>query len=183
MAYQFASLKTKAKEVEEWLKKEFSGIRTGRAAPSLLDGIRVDSYGSKVPLNQVGNISVEDARTIRIAPWDKSQIKDIEKAIAEADLGISTGSDDNGVRVSFPELTSDRRAQLQKLTGQKLEEARIRVRSLRDDVWQDIQKQEKDGKISEDDKFRGKDEMQKIIDEANKSLDALAKKKEEEITQ
>lgn len=181
MAYQFGTLKTDAKEVEEWLQKELSGIRSGRAAPALLDAIRVDSYGAMVPVNQVGNVGVEDARTLRILPWDISQIKAIEKAVTDADLGVSVGSDEKGVRVSFPELTSERREQLMRLVGQKLEEARQRLRAVRDGIWQDIQAREKAKELSEDEKFRAKDEMQKIIDSGNDALQSLAEKKEKEL--
>ncbi len=181
MAYDFSSLKQKITETEGWLKKEFQGIRTGRATPALLDGIQVESYGARVPLNQVGNVGVEDPRTLRISVWNAEQIKDIEKAIADANLGVGVSSDEKGVRVTFPELTTERRDTLIKLAKGKLEEARISLRNERDDVWQDIQKKEKEGELSEDEKFRYKDEMQKLIDEANKSLDILSDKKEDEI--
>lgn len=181
MAYDFAPLKKKVQETEEWLKREFSGVRTGRATPALLDNIRVEAYGSKMPLNQVGTVSVEDARTIRVSPWDASQAKEIEKAITLANLGVSVGADDKGVRVSFPELTSERRESLMKLAKSKVEDARITLRGIRDEVWNDIQRKEKDGDMSEDEKFRGKEEMQKHIDAGNKTFDELLKKKEVEI--
>src|SRR3989344_7573292 len=98
MAYNFQPLKAAIATVEDWLKKEFQGIRTGRASPSLLDGVQVEAYGSRMPINQVGGISVEDARTLRISPWDMSQVKSIEKAIVDANLGVGVGSDDKGVR-------------------------------------------------------------------------------------
>ena len=181
MTYDFSSLNKKITDTEEWLKKEFQGIRTGRATPALLDSVQVDSYGSRVPLNQVGSVSVEDARTLRVVPWNQEQIKDIEKAVTDANLGVGIFSDEKGVRVSFPELTSERRQSLIKLSKDKLEEARISLRNERDVVWSDIQRKEKDGEISEDDKFRYKDEMQKLIDEGNKVLEELGDKKEKEI--
>ncbi len=183
MAYNFGDLKQNVEVVKEWLGKEYLGIRTGRATPVLLDGILVESYGSKLPINQIATIGVEDARTLRISPWDASQVKEIEKAIVSANLGISVATDDLGSRVSFPELTAERRGVLIKLLKDKLEDARISLRSERDKVWGDIQKQERDGEISEDEKFNYKEEMQKIIDEAGKKLEALAAKKEEEIKQ
>ncbi len=182
MAYDFSPLKQKIADTEEWLKKEFQGIRTGRAAPALLDAIQVESYGSRVPLNQVGNVGVEDARTLRVSVWNVEQIKDVEKAITSANLGVGVSSDESGVRVTFPELTSERRDTLIKLSKTKLEEARVSLRNERDTVWSDIQKQEKDGEIGEDEKFSYKDEMQKLIDEGNTSLDLLGRKKEEEIS-
>lgn len=181
MSYDFSHLKQKTIDTELWLKKEFQSIRTGRSTPALLDNIQVESYGSRVPLNQVGNVGVEDARTLRVNIWNAEQVKDVEKAITDANLGVGVSSDESGVRVTFPELTSERRDMLIKLSKDKLEEARVSLRNERDSVWNDIQKQEKDGEISEDEKFSYKDEMQKLIDEGNNSLDVLVKKKEDEI--
>lgn len=181
MAYNFLDLKQNIEGVQDWLQKEYLGIRTGRATPALLDGILVDSYGSKLPINQVATVGVEDARTLRISPWDASQVKAIEKAIVDANLGISVSTDTLGSRVSFPELTAERRGVLIKLLKDKLEDARISLRSERDKVWSDIQKKEKDGEISEDEKFIYKEEMQKIVDEGTKKLEETASKKEVEI--
>ena len=159
-----------------------SGIRTGRATPTLLDGVQVEAYGARMPISQVASLSTEDARTLRITPWDASQTKEIERAITLANLGVSSAVDDKGLRVFFPELTSERREQLLKISKQKLEEARVALRGERDKVWSDIQAKEKDGKLSEDEKFRAKDEMQKLIDEGNKKLEELAERKEKEIS-
>lgn len=181
MAYDFSSLKSKLNETEEWLSGEFSSIHTGRAIPALLDGVMVDSYGSKTAISHIAAVTTEDPRTLRIAPWDKSQIKDIEKAVNDADLGVSVAADDQGLRVFFPELTTDRRQAFVKIAKEKLEDARIRVRKEREDVWGDIQKKEKDGEITEDEKFNLKDELQKIVDEENKKIEEMADKKESEI--
>ena len=181
MTYNFSPLKQKISETEEWLRKEFSTIRTGRATPVILDAVRVASYGSKMPINQIGSISVEDPKTLRIVPWDMTQIKPIEKAVVEANLGLSVNVDDKGLRVIFPELTSERRQSLVKVTKQKLEEARIALRIERERVWDEIQNQEKKGDMGEDDKFRLKNDMQKIIDEANKRLEDFGDKKEKDI--
>jgi len=179
---EFPQLTKRADEIKAWLKEEYSGLRTGRANVAVLDSVKVDSYGSLMPINQVANVAVEDAKTIRIVPWDQSQTKNIEKAIVDSNLGLSVNTDDKGLRVIFPELTSERREQLIKVAKQKLEDARISLRQERDEVWDDIQKQEKDGDISEDDKFRMKDEMQKIVDDTQKVLEEMAQKKETEIT-
>lgn len=168
-------------EIREWLEKEFSAIRTGRATPALLDGIRVEAYGSMMPLNQVGSVGVEDARTIRIAPWDTTQIAAIERALREADLGVSVMTDSAGVRVVFPELTGERRQQLKKLAKGKLEEARIAVRGARDEAQKEVERQFKDGDISEDDKFAAKERLQKLVDDANRTLEALFDKKDSEL--
>ena len=174
-------IKQKLNEVKEWLQKEYAGIRTGKSSPALLDSIRVESYGSHMPVNQVANISTEDARTLRVSPWDSSMISAIERAIQDADLGVSLATDSSGVRVIFPELTIERRAQLQKLAKSKLEDARIRVRAVRDDVMKNIDKSEKDGDISEDQKFTQKDAAQKAVDETNRALESLFDKKEVEL--
>jgi ribosome recycling factor len=182
MAYNFSPLKDRIKEVQEWLSKEFTSIRTGRATPALLDSVQVESYGARMPISQVGSISVEDPRTLRISPWDVSQVKEIEKAIIAANLGVSVSVDDKGARVFFPELTSERRTILMKLAKERLEDARVSLRKERDQVWNEIQAKEKEGGMGEDEKFRYKDEMQKYIDEANKKLEELFEKKEKEIT-
>jgi ribosome recycling factor len=168
-------------EVQTWLQGEFASIRTGQASPALLDSVKAENYGTLMPLTQMSNIGVEDARTLRITPWDISQIPTIEKALQEADLGVSVATDSAGVRAMFPELTVERRAQLQKLAKTKLEEARIRIRAIRDDAMKVIEKQEKDGDISEDDKFTAKDTIQEKIDTMNKNLETMYTKKETEL--
>lgn len=181
MQYDFSPLKKKIKDVEEWLKKEQSQIRTGRATPTLLDGVLVEAYGSKVPLIQVGSISNEDPRTLRISVWDQSQIKEVERGIIAANLGVSAIVDDKGVRVAFPELTGERRQAITKIAKEKLEDARITLRRHRGDTWDDIQAMEKEGGMSEDERVRFKEEMEKIIKEANNTLDDLHERKEKEI--
>lgn len=181
MPYDFKPFEKRIKEIEERAKEVLAGIRTGRAAPAILDGVLVESYGTRVPIMQVATIGVEDARTIRIAPWDMSNAKEIEKAITVANLGLSVGMDEKGIRVSFPELTAERRTQLLKLAKEKVEEIRTELRAARDQVWNDIQKQEKDKLLTEDDKFRAKDEMQKRVDAANRQFDQALERKEKEI--
>ena len=181
MAYDFSNFKKELKRIEEWLTKEFSGVRTGRATPTLLDNITVDSYGSKSPIAHIAGITTEDARTLRITPWDKGQIKEIEKAITAANLGVSLSADDMGLRLSFPELTAERRDLLIKIVGEKIEKAKVSMRGEREKVWNSIQDECKDGAISEDAKFQDKDELQKIVDEENVQLDSMGKKKEKEI--
>ncbi len=181
MAYDFKPFEKRIKEIEERLGKELASVRTGRATPAILDGITVESYGSRVPITQVGNIAVEDARSLRITPWDASMGKEIEKAIMVANLGLAVGADEKGVRVSFPELTSERRVTLLKLAKEKVEEIRTMLRAARDEVWNDIQAKEKAKAMSEDDKFRAKDEMQKRVDAANAAFDQALERKEKEI--
>lgn len=183
MSYNFADFKNKIKETETWLRGEFSGIRTGRATPAILDGIKVDAYGSDMPVNQVANISIEDARMLRIAPWDSSVTKSIEKAILVSDLGLSVTVDDKGLRVVFPDLTSERRLTLVKIAKQKLEDAKVTLRGDREKAIKEIDRLEKDKEISEDEKFRMKADLQKLIEDANKELDSVFEKKEKEIAE
>ncbi|MEZ4195625.1 MAG: ribosome recycling factor [Candidatus Paceibacterota bacterium] len=173
----------KLSDISEWLQKEYSGIRTGQANPGLLDSVRVESYGTRVALQQVGSVSIEDARTLRVSLWDASQVATVEKAIREADLGVSVVSDSTGLRVIFPELTSERRVQLLKLAKTKLEESRVSVRSVRDEAMKDLEAKFKANEISEDDKFSQKDKIQKCVEEANSKLEVLFIKKEKELQQ
>lgn len=172
----------KLEETTTWLKKEFSAIRTGQASPGLLDGVTVESYGAHMPMNQVATIGVEDARTLRVSPWDVTQVKAIEQAIQDANLGVSLASDSSGLRVIFPELTSERRVQLQKLAKSRLEDARIAVRAARDESMKAIEKLEKEGEIGEDEKFTKKEQVQKQVEAANNQLEALFTKKEAELS-
>ncbi len=181
MAYDFKRFEARIKELTERLTKELAGVRTGRATPAILDGVLVESFGTRMPITSVATVSVDDARTLRIAPWNAADGKEIEKAITQANLGLSVGMDERGVRVFFPELTAERRTQLMKLAKEKVEEARASLRQARDDVWSEIQKQEKDKKMGEDDKFRAKDDMQKRVDAANKAFDDAMARKEKEI--
>ena len=181
MSYDFSSLKKEIMDVEEWLIKEFLSIRTGQATPTLLDNISIDSYGTKSPIAHVASVTSENARTLRVTPWDKGQIKEIEKAITVANLGVSVSIDDSGLRVSFPELTAERRDMLKKIVGEKIEQAKISIRKEREKAWNDIQDKTKEGELSEDDKFRLKDDLQKTIDEAGDQLENNGKKKEREI--
>ncbi len=181
MAYNFSSFKESLKGIEVWLTGEFSGLRTGRVSPAILDSISVESYGARMPIAHVAAVSIEDAKTLRIAPWDPVMVKEIEHAIQAANLGISAVPDSTGIRVSFPDLTEERRKSLIKIVKTKLEEAPIRGRQERDKTMNDIQTREKEGEISEDDKYRLKEDLQKIVDETNSKLDASAEKKEADI--
>lgn len=167
--------------VIEWLRGEFVGIRSGQASPSILDSIRVENYGTKVPLNQVGSVNIEDARTLRISAWDKENITAIEQAINDANLGVGLVTDSSGLRVTFPELTGERRDQLLKLAGTKLEEARVRARGLRDEIMKTIDTQSKNKEIGEDEAFREKDNVQKKVEETNNKLENAYQEKEKEI--
>ena len=179
--FDFLELKEKSKDIENWLSKELSVIRTGRATPVILDFVQVEAYGSKMAIKELANIVVEDAKTVRIEPWDASVGKSIEKAINTSNLGLSVAPFEKGLRIIFPELTSERRQQFIKVVGGQLEEAKVSLRNLRDKTWKAIEEKEKAGGMGEDNKFRLKEEMQKIIDLTIKKLEELTKRKENEI--
>ncbi|MEI8328210.1 MAG: ribosome recycling factor [Candidatus Taylorbacteria bacterium] len=181
MAYDFNPLKKQLTGVEEWLKKEFQQIRTGQATPAVLDNVKVEIYGAPMGLKEVASVIIEGARTLRIAPWDKSQTKEIEKAITVANLGLSVVVDDQGLRVNFPELTEDRRKDIAKMAKDKLEESKKQVRQHREGIIRDLTAKEKEGGYGKDDIFRLKNETQKIIDELIKKLDVMYEKKEKEV--
>lgn len=174
-------IKKRLEEIIGWLQKEYAGIRTGQASPSLLDSIKVESYGSFLPIQQVGSVGIEDARTLRVSPWDASQVPAVEKAIRDADLGVSVVGDSAGLRVIFPELTSERRTQLLKLAKNKLEDSRISVRSVRDEEMKDLEREFKAGGMGEDDKSVKKDQIQKEVESTNSKLESLFIAKEREL--
>ena len=183
MKYDFKTFDVRGKDIVSWLEREFSGVRTGRATPALLDLVQVESYGARVPVNQVGSVNIEDPRTLRIVPWDSSIIKAVEKGIMEADLGISVSVDSAGLRITFPELTSERRDQLLKLAKSKLEEARVSLRGARDEAMKEIGGLEKTGDMSKDECFTAKEDLQKRVDTFNSELGGMFEKKETEIQQ
>ncbi len=181
MAYDFNPFKKQLASAEEWLKKEFQQIRTGQASPAILDGVKVMVYGAPMALKEVASVLIEGARTIRIQPWDKAQVKEIEKAITLANLGVSTVVDGDGVRVNFPELTGERRIQIAKAAKDKLEEGKKEVRQHRDKIVKDLQGKEKEGGFGKDEIFRLKNETQKLVDDCNKRMEDAFTKKEKEL--
>ena len=181
MAYDFSKFKKNSGETIEWLKKEYMSIRTGRATPTLLDNVVVESYGNHQPIKHVASIAIEDPKTLKVVPWDKSLVKNIESALKAGNLGVSVAVDDTGIRVGFPELTEETRKSIVKVVKELLEEARISLRKERERIWNDIAEKEKNGAVSEDEKFRAKDELQKLVDDTNKALEEVAGKKEKEI--
>jgi ribosome recycling factor len=179
--FNFQEVKEKIKDIEGWLSKELSTIRTGRATPLILDFVEVDAYGQKMSIKELANITVEDVKTIRVEPWDQSVSKNIEKAIESSNLGLSLAPFEKGLRVIFPELTAERREQFVKVVKSKLEEGRISLRALRDKTSKAIDDKEKEGGMGEDQKFRLKDDLQKMINDGNQKLEELATKKETDI--
>ena len=163
------------------LQDDYATIRAGRANPHVLDKIKVDYYGTPTPIQQVGNISVPEARMIMIAPWEKSLLKEIEKAINMSDLGINPTNDGTTVRLIFPELTEDRRKELVKEVKKKGEAAKVAVRNIRRDTVDAIKKMEKASEISEDDLKDGENKIQKITDKAIERVDKAIEDKSKEI--
>ena len=163
------------------LQDDYATIRAGRANPHALDKIKVDYYGTPTPIQQVGNISVPEARMIMIAPWEKSLLKEIEKAINMSDLGINPTNDGTTVRLIFPELTEDRRKELVKEVKKKGEAAKVAVRNIRRDTVDAIKKMEKASEISEDDLKDGENKVQKLTDKAIEEIDKTIENKSKEI--
>ena len=163
------------------LKTELKRVRTGRANLSLLDGIRVDYYGTPTPINQMASLSVPESRLITIQPWDASVIKEIEKALLKSDLGLTPSNDGKIIRIAIPPLTEERRKQLAKSVHKSCEDHKIAIRNLRRDANELLKSLKKDGDIAEDDAFKGQDQVQKITDEFISQIDAIYKEKEKEI--
>jgi ribosome recycling factor len=168
-------------EAIEHFKGEIEKFRTGRATPALVDYLPVDYYGNKSPLKQVASINVPEPRSLMIQPWDRSALGPIESAIRESDLGLNPVNDGVVIRISLPALTEERRKDLVKALNHKAEEARIAIRNIREEVLREVQNLEKEGAIGEDDKFRAKDAVQEVVEEYNKRVEELRKKKEEDI--
>jgi ribosome recycling factor len=178
-----AKFEEKMNVVLEVEKKEFSGIRTGRANPSLLDRIHADYYGTPTPLPQMASISTPDPRSLMVTPWDKGMLSKIEKAILASDLGLNPTNDGNVIRMSLPHLTEERRKDLVKMIKKIAEDMRIAVRNVRRDAVDAVKKLEKDGTITEDDLKRAQDDIQKTTDKHIADIDRQLAAKELEIMQ
>lgn len=165
----------------ESFKQELSKIRTGRAHPSLLDHLKVDYYGSEVPLSQAANIAVEDSRTLTITPWEKPMVKVIEKAIMKSDLGLNPNTAGNVIRIPMPPLTEERRKDMVRIVRQEAEAARVAIRNIRRDANSDFKELVKEKEISEDDERRAQDSIQKLTDQHTEQVDQLLTGKEAEL--
>lgn len=165
----------------EALQDDLMGIRTGRASPALVEKLPVEYYGTATPLNQLAGIAVPEPRLLVIKPWDPSSLGDIERAILKSDLGLTPMNDGKLIRLSIPRLTEERRRDLVKVVSRRVEEARVAIRNLRRDALKDLQDFEKEKMISEDDFYRGKDQVQELTDEFVKRIDEIGARKEEEV--
>ncbi len=173
----------KMKKAYEAMQREFHEISTGRANPSMVEGLRVDCYGSAMPLKQLASITVPDARLILIQPWDASVIPDIEKAVLKSSLGVNPVNDKKVIRLNIPELSKERRDELIKVVKKMTEEGRISLRTIRRDSKEAIDKLEKDKAIPEDEKFKGHDSLQKIVDSYIQKIDQTLLAKEKELAE
>lgn len=165
------------------LKREFAGLRTGRASAGLLDPIKVEAYGQSMPLTQVGTVGVPESRLLTVQVWDKSMVNAVERAIRESELGLNPSTDGQLVRVPIPELSEDRRKELTKVAGRYAEQAKVAVRNVRRDGMDLLKRQEKDGEISQDELKKLADQIQKLTDEHIKLVDEAAAAKDKEIMQ
>lgn len=171
----------KFKKTLDALKKEYGTLRAGRAAPSLLDKVMVDYYGTPTPVNQVANVTVPEPRIILIKPYDKGSLKDIERAIQKSDLGLTPNSDGTAIRLAIPQPTQERRKEIVKVVGKKAEESKVAMRNIRRDANDAIKKLEKSKEITEDDRKDGETKIQKMLDKYIKLVDEVKSTKEKEV--
>ena len=181
MAFDENDLRRRMNGAINSLKDEFIGLRTGRASTALLDTLKVDAYGSKMPINQVASLSTPEARLILIQVWDQSMVTGIEKSIRESDLGLNPQTEGSTIRIPIPELSEERRIELVKVAGKYSEQAKVSIRNVRRDIIENIRKLEKDSSISEDEKRDSENKIQNITDEFVKEIDNMLAQKEQDI--
>ena len=179
--FDMSELETRMRASLDALKRELSGLRTGRASANLLDPVQVTVYGSKMPLNQVATVSVPESRTIAVTVWDRSNLAAVEKGIRESSLGINPVMDGNVIRLPIPALTAERRTELVKLAHKYAEQTRVAVRNVRREGMDALKKMEKDGHISEDDHKKNSTKVQELTDRLIKEVDQLLASKEVDI--
>lgn len=170
-----------AKKAIEFFEAELAGIQTGRAQTGLISDVIIDAYGTKTPLKQVANITVTDARSLAVQPWDKGNLVQIENALRESELSLGVVNDGSAVRVNIPELTEERRNQYIKMAKEKAEEAKVSIRNTRHSVWEKVKKSKTDGTISEDEMYRREEEIKKFVEGKNKEIDDVTANKEKEL--
>lgn len=168
-------------KVIEFLKTDISGLRTGRASAAMVEGISIDAYGTHQPLKAVASITISDAKTLMIDPWDKSLLGAVEKGIRDSNIGLNPVNDGRGIRLILPELTVERRQELIKVLHQRLENARISVRKVREEIRDTISAEEKEGNIGEDEKFKLQEDLDKMVKDYNDKIKGVGDDKEEEI--
>lgn len=177
----FNQLRPKMDEVLVKLGEELHGIRTGKASPSLVENISVSYYGVQTPLKNMANVTAPDASLLAIQPWDVNSLSDIENALRNSNLGLAVSNDGRVVRISLPPLTEERRNEFVKLIHQKEEVCRIALRNLRKDAWEEVQRLQKASEITEDDRYRGEEDLNKIIEDYNKKIQTVIDAKEKDL--
>ncbi len=177
----FGDAEHRMSQAIEALRRELGSIRTGRAAPSLIEHISVEYYGTPTPLQQIAAIHAPDARTLTVQPWDRKALDDIEKALQKSDLGITPLNDGTVIRITFPQPTAERRKELVKQAHKRVDDAKVAVRNVRRDAHDHLREQEKNKLISEDEQKRGADRLQKLTDKYIAEIDQIAQAKEQEI--
>ena len=183
MTIEFNLYEEKMDKTLNNLKKEYLGLRTGRASASLLEPVSVDAYGAKVPINQIGNISVPESRLITVQVWDESLIQSVEKAIRNSELGLNPMIEGNNIRVPIPELSQERRIEIVKVASKYSEDAKITVRNIRRDAMDKIKEEEKQKIISKDDSFQFSEKIQKLTDKYIEKIENIFQDKEKDILQ
>ena len=181
MQHILMDLETRMSHAIETLSRELASVRTGRASAALLEGIRVDYYGTPTTIPQMASVTVPDARTLMVQPWDATHLKAIEKALITSDLGLTPSNDGKVIRLTIPTLTEERRKQLAKSVGKIAEDARVAIRNIRREANEKLKALAKEKRVSEDDEQRGHDQIQKATDRFIAKVDELLKKKEQEI--
>jgi ribosome recycling factor len=177
----YMEAETRMKGAVQALEEDLAGIRTGRASPALVERLQVDYYGSPTPLVQLASIGVPEPRTLLIRPFDQSSLSDIERAIQKSDLGLTPSNDGKNIRLNLPPLTEERRKELVRVVNHRVEEGRISVRNVRRDLIRDLREYEEEKIISEDERVRGEEELQKITDRYIEEINAVGDHKEKEI--
>lgn len=181
MSYDFKKFKEEKEKITSYLSSEYKSIQTGAASPQVLDLISVDAYGSRMNISHLASINVESSANLLIVPYDKGVSKDIEKAINEANLGISVSTDSTGLRVFFPKPTTESRQKMIKVIRERLEEARVKIRGLREEFKKEIESSCKDGEFGKDEEVRYLEELQEMVSSSNSELENLYSKKEKDI--
>lgn len=179
----FAKHKTEFENALAFYKSDIASIRSGRASPALVEDVPVDAYGQKMTIKELASISCPEPRTIAIQPWDKGVLEAISIAIQKSNLGMAPIADGDLIRLNIPSLTEERRKEFVKLLRHKSEDAKVKIRNVREALWNEVQRLEKEGDIREDDKFTAREDLQKIVDGHNKTIEDLEKKKEIELMQ
>lgn len=181
MSYDFKKFKEEKEKINSYLAGEYKSIQTGAATPQVLDLVSVDAYGSKMNIPHVASVTVESSANLLVSPYDKTLLKEIEKAINEADLGLSTSPDSEGIRVFFPKPTTEGRQRMVKVIKERLEEARVKIRGVREELKKEIEKAAKEGEFGKDEETKYLEELQSLVNEANRDLEEMYNKKEKDV--